>query len=176
MSRLVYFLRIATASSRLFGSQSHACARDHAGNPPAAIVLRRPLLVDGVVAGGIRGLETGEAIEIGQVLLKRALRRRLIEHRDRDRPGLQGRALTASLRQANTPGAGDPAEQAQPKNLFDLTHRKPLLGHRFAPLGKRAKGDGQKDLRRGLRASEEIDNPYMTSRSRIMAESIPDRP
>src|SRR5690606_33366000 len=68
----------------------------------------------------------------------------------------------------------------QPEYLFDLVHRKPRLGHQFAPCAKGAKGGGVKGLRRdapsrGLsryrpRAGEG------GRRYEIMADSVPIRP
>lgn len=85
------------------------------------------------------------------------------------------RALTAAHHQANAPGAGDTAEQVQPKNLFDLTHRKPLLGHRFAPREKGRRVAIRKTCVEGSEPRA-FDNGYRPSRSGIMADSIPERP
>jgi len=38
------------------------------------------------------------------------------------------------------PAAADAADQVKSQNIFDFSHRKPRLGHRFAPLGQRGEG------------------------------------
>jgi hypothetical protein len=53
-------------------------------------------------------------------------------------------------------------------------HRKPLLGHRFAPSGKRAKGARKKDLRRLPRlAANDNRAGYYLRRSGPVAYTIP---
>jgi hypothetical protein len=37
--------------------------------------------------------------------------------------------------QGRDPAAGDAADQVKSQNIFDFSHRKPRLGHHFAPLG-----------------------------------------
>ncbi len=58
------------------------------------------------------------------------------------------RHLTATYSMPYTPAACYPTEQVQAQNLLNLVHRKPLLGHRLAPLARRGEGAITKDLRR----------------------------